>query len=237
MPNEKHMDSKRITIDGIPALVWGKPAERVYIHVHGKMSRKEYAADFAALAEKHGWQTVSFDLPRHGERQNEPRPCDVWNGVADLQAVGAYALAHWREAALFACSIGAFFALHAYADIPLTKGLFQSPIVDMDGLVRQMMAWANVTPAQLEAAGEIETPVDTLSWRYWQYVQAHPVTRWPFPTSILYAGKDALQTREMIEAFAQRFGAQVTVSEGSEHPFMGAGDAAVVRAWLEKVLG
>ena len=41
--------------------------EKVYIHVHGKMSRKEYAEAFAEIAEKKGYQTISFDLPEHGE--------------------------------------------------------------------------------------------------------------------------------------------------------------------------
>jgi hypothetical protein len=30
-------------IDGIPAILWGERSEKIYIHVHGKMSRKEYA--------------------------------------------------------------------------------------------------------------------------------------------------------------------------------------------------
>ena len=88
------MRVKRISIDGIPALVWGEPSERVYLCVHGKMGCKEDAAGIAVLAEQRGYQTVSFDLPRHGERRGEDRPCDVWNGVRDLTAVGDYVFAH-----------------------------------------------------------------------------------------------------------------------------------------------
>ena len=28
------------TVSGIPAILWGAPSDRVFIHVHGKMSRK-----------------------------------------------------------------------------------------------------------------------------------------------------------------------------------------------------
>ena len=62
------MNKKQFNIDGIPAILWGKPSEKIYIHVHGKMSRKEYAEQFAKIAENKGYQTLSFDLPEHGER-------------------------------------------------------------------------------------------------------------------------------------------------------------------------
>ena len=62
------MDQGRIAISGIPALLWGSPSERVYICVHGKMSRKESAENFALIAGEKGFQALSFDLPGHGER-------------------------------------------------------------------------------------------------------------------------------------------------------------------------
>ena len=68
------MIHQTLRIDGIPAILWGAPSDRVYIHVHGKQSRKEYAEEFAVLAEERGYQTLSFDLPRHGERQAEATP-------------------------------------------------------------------------------------------------------------------------------------------------------------------
>lgn len=74
------MRKERFDVDGIPAILWGRPSDRIYIHVHGKMSRKEYAESFAAIAEAKGYQTLSFDLPGHGERTNLACRCDVWNG-------------------------------------------------------------------------------------------------------------------------------------------------------------
>ncbi len=41
------MKELKIAIGGIPVIVWGEPSEKVYIYVHGKMSCKEYARNFA----------------------------------------------------------------------------------------------------------------------------------------------------------------------------------------------
>ena len=118
------MRVERISIDGIPALIWGELSDKAYLCVHGKMGCKEDAAGIAALAEQRGYQTISFDLPQHGERKNEDRRCDVWNGVRDLTAVGDYVFARWQEVSLFACSLGAYFSLQAYGERRFGKCLF-----------------------------------------------------------------------------------------------------------------
>ena len=230
------MIQQALRIGGIPAILWGRPSDRVYIHVHGKQSRKEYAEAFAALAEERGYQTLSFDLPRHGERQAEATPCDIWHGVDDLRLIGAYVFPRWREVSLFACSLGACFSLHAWQDRPFRRCLFQSPIVDMDWLIRQMMDWFGVTEERLRQEREIPTPVDVLSWDYWQYIREHPIVRWDAPTAILYAGKDNLQSEDVIRGFAEAHGCRLTIAENSEHPFMAEGDGAIVRRWLTENL-
>lgn len=154
------MKELKIAVAGIPAIVWGEPSEKVYIHVHGKMSRKEYAQDFAEIAEKKGYQTISFDLPEHGERADCNCRCDIWNGIHDLNAIADYVFSKWNQAALYACSLGAFFSLHAYSDRKIEKCLFQSPIVDMEYLIRQMFLWFQVTEERLRTEKEIATPVE-----------------------------------------------------------------------------
>lgn len=228
------MNRERIEIAGIPALVWGEPSEKVYLCVHGKMASKESAEGIARIAAEKGYQTVSFDLPRHGERVGEMDLCDIWNGIRDLTAVAEYVFARWREVSLYACSLGAFFALHAYADRGFKKCLFQSPILDMEYLIRQMMLWFGISEERLKREGEIDTPIDTLSWKYYQYVLEKPIERWPHPTSILFAGKDNLQSREVVERFVDRFGCHLTVSENSLHPFMEEPDIPVVENWLKE---
>ena len=226
------MKRERMEIGGIPALVWGEPSEKVYLCIHGKMGSKENAEGIARIAAEKGYQTLSFDLPQHGERAGETDRCDIWNGIRDLTAVAEFVFACWKEVDLYACSLGAFFALHAYADYDFKKCLFQSPILDMEYLIRQMMLWFGVSEQRLEREGEVDTPIDALSWKYCQYVRSHPIERWPHPTCILFAGKDDLQSREVVDRFAQRFGCHLTVSENSRHPFMEAADIPVVENWL-----
>ena len=144
------MRQEHIDIQGIPALVWGEPSDKVYLCVHGKMSCKESVEGLARIAEEKGYQTISFDLPQHGERQGESDRCDIWNGVHDLTVVADYVFSRWQEVSLYACSLGAFFALHAYKNYTFRKCLFQSPILDMEYLIGQMMLWFDVTEERLE---------------------------------------------------------------------------------------
>ncbi len=46
------MKKERLSIRGIPAILWGENSDKIYIYVHGKMSRKEYAEGFAEIAEQ-----------------------------------------------------------------------------------------------------------------------------------------------------------------------------------------
>lgn len=228
------MKKEIIYIDGIPAILWGKPSEKIYIHVHGKMSRKEYAEQFAIAAEKRGYQTLSFDLPEHGERTNTTYRCDVWNGMNDLNVIANYVFEKWKHVSLFSCSLGAYFSLNTYADRNFDKCLFQSPIVDMKWLVEHMMIWSGVTEKQLKQEKEIRTEADTLRWDYYQYIQANSINRWPFRTSILYGGKDNLQPIESIYSFVDSFNCTLTVAEQSEHPFMSPADFDIVEKWLSE---
>jgi len=226
------MRTEKVRIDGIPAVVWGEKSDRVWLCVHGKMSDKESAEGLARIAAERGWQTISFDLPQHGERRGESDRCDVWNGVRDLNLVADYAFTRWQEVNLYACSLGAYFSLQGLQERPFRKCLFQSPIVDMEHLIRKMLLWFGVTEERLAAEREIDTPIDLLRWDYFQYVLAHPVQQWTAPTHILYSGRDDLQNQDVMEGFAQRFGCHLTVAENSLHPFMEAADGPIVDGWL-----
>ena len=63
----------------------------------------------------------------------------------------------------------------------------------MEYLIKNMFQWFHVTEEMLYTKREIPTPIDTLSWDYFQYVKKNPVARWNSPTCILYGGKDKLQ--------------------------------------------
>lgn len=229
------MKTERILVSGIPAIIWGEPSKKVYLHVHGKMSRKEYAEEFARIAEGKGYQTLSFDLPESGERVDgkDGKRLDVWDGTADVKTMADFAFAHWERVNLYACSIGAYFSLNCLAEYRFENALLQSPVVDMRWLARKMMEWFGVSEEQLEREKEISTPIDPLRWDYFCYSLAHPIVSWSIPTVVLYGGRDPLQSREVIQSFCRRFDCECTISEESDHSFMDNSDGPIVRHWLE----
>ena len=228
------MHTKKISINGIPALIWGKESDQVYIHVHGKMSRKEYAEGFAQIAEEKGFQTLSFDLPEHGERTGGKERCDIWNGVRDCLSIASFADKNWAHISLMACSIGAYFSLQAFSGRTFDRCLFTSPIVDMEWLVRKMMDITGVDERELEKRQEIPTAIDPLRWDYYQYILSHPIVRWDASTAILYGGKDSLQPLHSVQSFSNRFGAELTVSPESEHSFLSESDLIITARWLRE---
>jgi esterase/lipase len=229
------IERKKLVIDNIPAIIWGNKSDKVYLFVHGKMSCKEEAEGFAEKAVEKGFQVLSFDLPEHGERKIESYPCNVLNGVHDLEVIGEYVKREWKEISLFATSLGAYFSLLAYKDLPVKKCLFLSPLLDMERLIKNMMMWFQVSEERLESEREIPTPMgETLSWEYYSYVKAHPVLRWDKRTAILYGSEDNLTEREVIDDFVKRFHAELTVLQGSEHYFHTGEQLDFLDQWLNE---
>lgn len=120
---------------------------------------------------------------------------------------------------LIANSIGAFFSMHAGVDGMIERAYFISPVVDMERLIRGMMARADVTEEELRERRVIPTPFgEELSWDYLCYVREHPIS-WSAPTEILCGGRDELIPCETAAAFARSHGAGLTVMEDGEHWF------------------
>ena len=68
---------------------------------------------------------------------------------------------------MIANSIGAFFAMNALAEKKISKAMFISPVVNMERLIMNMMAWADVSEEELCRKKEIATDFgETLSWEY-----------------------------------------------------------------------
>lgn len=228
------MERNLILIDSIPTVVWGKESEKIYIYVHGKNGNKEEALFFADITERKGYQTISFDLPSHGERKNKDIECNIWNGIHDLECIWKYVQRNWDKIYLYACSIGAYFSLHAYKNRNIEKCLFLSPILDMDYLIHNMFSWFDVSENELKERQKIETPIETLSWKYYQYVKENPVQHWDIPTAIMYGSKDILQSIEIVRHFSMKFNCQLYISKESEHSFMSDSDRKIVTDWIEK---
>lgn len=234
------MQTTPISIGGIPALLWGEPTGRLIVAVHGSGSHKadQVISLLAQEAVPKGYQILSFDLPEHGDRQGQPTLCKVQTCLPELDQVMAYAQSLAPQSIrLFGCSLGAYFSLLAYRDLPLEQALFLSPVVDMERLIQSMMGWFQVTPQRLEAEGEIPTPMgQTLYWDYYCYVREHPIDRWDVPTAILCGSRDSLCEPKVTAAFAERFHCDLQVLEGGEHYFHTPEQLDVYREWLSRCI-
>ena len=139
-----------------------------------------------------------------------------------------------EDICLIANSIGAFFSMNAEIDGLIQKAYFISPIVDMETLIMDMMKWANVTEAELEAQKIIHTEFgEDLSWEYLSYVRSHPI-KWNVPTQILYGEKDQLTSLATIKDFAEKHHAELTVMENGEHWFHTEEQMTFLDDWIRR---
>jgi len=226
------MTERTFLIGRIPAALYGEPSQRAYLFVHGQCGCKEEGAAFAEVVCPKGFQVLAVDLPEHGARRGGAERFNPWTAVPELRAALEFMKPQWKEVSLRANSIGAHFAMLAFAGEPLRRALFVSPILDMERLIADMMRGAGVTEQELAERGEIATDFgQTLSWRYLCWERQHPVQAWRCPTAILYAGRDSMTDREMAERFAADRGASLTVMENGEHWFHTPEQLAVLRTW------
>ena len=215
------MDQKHFCISNeditIPTVLWGKPSKKLLIEIHGNLSNKEDTV-ISIMAEKgiaKGYQALSFDLPKHGERKSQNYDCNPQSSISDLKAIFQYAKSISSEISLFACSMGAYFSLLAYHDFDIKQSLFLSPVVNMERIILNMMDGFGVSEERLKAEKIIPLPIgQTLDWDYFCYVRENPICfDWEIPTSILYGSDDNLSEWKEISAFATRYQAAVKVLE------------------------
>ena len=231
------MKKANLTIEGIPAILWGEPSDRLFIAVHGNMSSKDDDAIviFAEEAASKGYQVLSFDLPEHGDRKGEAYACKVQNCVGDLDVIAEYAQTISSNISIFACSMGAYFCLLAYRDLPIVQCLFLSPVLSMERVINNMMTWFNVSEDKLKTEKEIETPIgQTLYWDYYCYVKAHPIDTWSIQTAILYGSEDNISEFDVVSEFVKRYNCKLQVLERGEHYFHTEEQLDYFRQWLSK---
>lgn len=154
------MERTIIQAGALPALVWGRKAASVVVAVHGNQSNREDRPIevLAEVACARGWQVLSYDLPEHGARKGDPAPCRFAECVSELVDIVRFARERWTRAALFGVSMGASFALLGCGEL-LDRAWFLSPVTDMLGLTRGMMAAFGVSEAELEERRAVPTPI------------------------------------------------------------------------------
>ncbi len=196
--------------------------KRAVVYLHGKGGSPAEAEHYRPLFP--GADVIGFDY-----RANTP-----WEAKEEFPPFFAALRGRARPIILIANSIGAYFSMCADIGGLIREARFISPVVDMENLIRNMMAWAGVSEAELEARGVIPTDFgEDLSWEYLSYVRSHPI-RWSVPTRILYGSGDRLVTPETVRAFAEKHGARLTVMEGGEHWFHTETQLAFLDAWIRE---
>ncbi|MBP1908021.1 alpha/beta hydrolase [Methanolobus bombayensis] len=231
------MIKQNILINNIPAVLWGESSKKLFVTVHGNMSHKN-DIPISILAEETiplGYQVLSFDLPQHGDRKDETTPCKVQNYISDLHKIMDYAQTKATDICLFACSVGAYFSLLAYKEIPLQKCLFLSPVVNMEQIIDNMMRWFNVSEEQLKNEQEIPTTIgQTLYWDYYCYVKENPIDHWNKATAILYGKEDDLCEFDIVSSFVKEFNCDLEVMENGEHYFHTSEQLSFYRQWVKE---
>lgn len=194
------------------------------IYVHGKGGSADEAEHYKPLFP--GSEVVGFDY-----RSQTP-----WEAREEFPPYFARRRANRGTLTLIANSIGAFFSMSALTSQHVDHALFISPVVDMERLIGDMMARANVTEEELRVRREIPTGFgETLSWDWLCDVRRHPL-QWSVPTRILYGEHDNLTSFGTMSAFAVRIGALLTVMPGGEHWFHTPEQMRFLDRWVEKTV-
>ena len=177
------------------------------IYIHGKGGSPAEADRYSPLFPDR--DVLGFDY-----RAETP-----WEAKEEFTAYFAAIGEKYDALTLIANSIGAYFLMNSDVGKKVTEAYFISPVADMERLITDMMAWANVTEDELREKREIKTAFgETLSWEYLCYVRENPIL-WDVPTRILYGERDHLTSFETISSFAEKIGAALTVMPKGEHWF------------------
>lgn len=240
------MQVQKLNIQGIPSILWGnddskmKSADgsKLILAVHGKRSSKidDCIWILAEEAVSLGYQVLSFDLPKHGERVYEPEPGRVEKYVKELKIMMKEAKRRSNQIYLFGCSMGAYFSLLSFQEEPIQYAWFLSPVTDMERMIRRLMEQHGIDEDRLFRERRIETSEETLYWDYYSYVKDHPIDEWSHPTAILRGEHDTLCERNAVLAFANRYHCELEEEKGGGHWFHTAEQLAYYREWIRNKL-
>ena len=195
--------------------------ENAIIYIHGKGGSASECEHYKPL------------FPEYDVFGLDYRTFTPWETGAEIRSAVKKLKTEYEKIILIANSIGAFFSMNADIDLMIEMAYFISPIVDMEKLITDMMAWANVTEDELKKQGVIHTGFgEDLSWEYLCYVRSHPI-HWDCPTAILYGSRDDLTSYDTIKAFAEKHQADLTIMENGDHWFHTEEQMKFLDSWIE----
>lgn len=206
------------------------------IYVHGKDGNAEEAEHYKKLF-------TDCDVAGFDYKGETP-----WDFKDEFLNWAEEKFSCYKNVILVANSIGAYFSMNAVSQInaesegsndrnkitaKIGRAFFISPIVNMEKLICNMMAWTGITEAQLEEKKIISTDFgENLSWEYLIYVRKNQI-QWKIPTEILYSENDTLTSLETVSDFAHAHNANLTVMNGGEHWFHTDEQMKFLDEWIE----
>lgn len=181
--------------------------EKTIIYIHGKGGNASEAEYYKPLFQ--GYNVIGYDY-----KAQTP-----WEAKEEFPIFFDLVSKNQKSIMLIANSIGAYFAMQALSDKKIDRAFFISPIVNMEKIILDMMAWEGITENDLQEKKEICTAFgETLSYEYLEYVRKHPID-WNIFTDVLYGEKDNITSRETMLDFVNRHNARLTEMKNGEHWF------------------
>jgi len=196
---------------------------KLVIYIHGKSGNAKEAEHYKPFFKEH--DVIGFDYEIQKPWKVKEELLNFYNLYSNK----------YESIIIIANSIGAFFAMNSLSTKKINKAIFISPIVNMEKLIKDMMALANVTENELNSKKEIPTEFgETLSWEYLCYVRENPI-KWNIPTYILYGEKDNLTNKETITEFVEKTEATFTEMKNGEHWFHTDEQMEFLDNWIKNI--
>jgi len=238
MLEANYMELNKIRIDGIPVILWGKLSDRIIIAAHGSHSSKidDCIWILAKEATIKGYQVLSFDLPKHGERVYETNPLMPDECVKELKAMYSFAAKRSKKISIFGCSIGAYFELLTFTDIQIENAWFLSPITDMERIIHNLMDYCHINEKEFQKKVNVDNDIEPLYYPYYEYVKAHPIRSWNHKTYILRGENDTMSEYNYVKRFADTFNCELTTQQGGEHWFHTDSELDYFKNWIKERL-
>ena len=194
----------------------------IVIYVHGKGGKASEAEHYKQFFKE---DVYGFDYKSENPWDANVEFLDKFNELSHK----------YNKITLIANSIGAYFSMNSGIDKYVSKAYFISPIINLEGLILNMLQWAGATEQELEAKKIIPVDFgDDLSWDYLQYVRNHK-TSWTVPTDILYGTDDNMQSLDTIKEFCSKASATLTVMDGGEHWFHTKEQMEFLDKWIRNI--
>lgn len=198
--------------------------KKALLYIHGKGGSADEAEYYKTLFTD--CEVIGLDY--HGKTP--------WDTKVEFLTIYDRLVRLYDSISIMANSIGAYFAMNAWANVKIEHAFFISPIVSMEKLIIGMLKQSGITECELADKGEIKTPRgDVLSWKYFCHVRENPIV-WRVPTDILYGENDNLTSMDTISLFAEDTGATLTVMKNGEHWFHTDEQMKFLNNWLKNCL-